>query len=49
MKAKNTKIIFDTNVWISFLVGKRLSSIKKYIISGQITIIILLHRNLSLK
>ena len=39
MKAKNIKVIFDTNVWISFLIGKRLSFIKNYILSGQITIV----------
>ena len=39
MKAKNIKVIFDTNVWISFLIGKRLSFIKNYISNGQITII----------
>ena len=39
MKAKNIKVIFDTNVWISFLIGKRLSFIKSYIANGQITII----------
>ena len=40
MKEKNIKVIFDTNVWISFLVGKRLLSIKDYISSGEIIIII---------
>ena len=40
MMGKNIKVIFDTNVWISFLIGKRLSFIKKYISSGEITIII---------
>ena len=39
MRAKNIKVIFDTNVWISFLIGKRLSFIKNYISSGHITII----------
>ena len=39
MKAKSIKVIFDTNVWISFLIGKRLAFIKNYISSGQITII----------
>lgn len=39
MKAKNTKVIFDTNVWISFLIGKRLSFIRHYISSGEITIV----------
>lgn len=39
MKAKSIKVIFDTNVWISFLVGKRLSFIKNYISSDQITIV----------
>jgi predicted nucleic acid-binding protein len=28
MIAKNKKVIFDTNVWISFLIGKRLSFIE---------------------
>jgi len=40
MRATNIRVIFDTNVWISFLIGKRLSFIKKYIISGEITIIV---------
>jgi uncharacterized protein len=39
MKAKSIKVIFDTNVWISFRIGKRLSFIKNYISSGHITII----------
>ena len=39
MKAKNVKVIFDTNIWISFLIGKRLSSIKNYIASERITLI----------
>ena len=39
MKAQNIKVIFDTNVWISFLIGKRLSFVKNYISSGQITIV----------
>ena len=39
MKAKSIKVIFDTNVWISFLIGKRLAFIKNYISSGQITIV----------
>lgn len=39
MKAKSIKVIFDTNVWISFLIGKRLAFIKNYISNGQITII----------
>lgn len=39
MKNKNIKVIFETNVWISFLIGKRLSVIKEYISDGRITII----------
>lgn len=39
MKSKNIRVIFDTNVWISFLIGKRLSFIKSYIASGQILVI----------
>ena len=40
MKARNINVIFDTNVWISFLIGKRLQIIREYIIDGNITIII---------
>ena len=40
MQNKNSRVIFDTNVWISFLIGKRLSSIKNLISDGQIKIII---------
>ena len=40
MKAKNIKVIFDTNVWISFLIGKRLQMIQEYIVDENITIII---------
>ena len=40
MTGKNIRVIFDTNVWISFLIGKRLSSVVKYISDGQIVIII---------
>jgi len=39
MKNKKIKVIFDTNVWISFLIGKRLSKIKQHISSGNIVII----------
>jgi len=39
MKNKEVKVIFDTNVWISFLIGKRLAKITQYISDGSITII----------
>lgn len=39
MTGKIVKVIFDTNVWISFLIGKRLLKIKKYISDGSIIII----------
>jgi len=39
MKSKSVKVIFDTNVWISFLIGKRLTSVKKHISDGRITIV----------
>lgn len=35
----NLRVIFDTNVWISFLIGKNLIKIKDYIVSGKIKII----------
>jgi len=39
MKNKNVKVIFDTNVWISLLIGKHLAKVKQYISDGSITII----------
>lgn len=39
MTNKSIKVIFDTNVWISFLIGKRLSKIKRPIADGSITVI----------
>jgi putative PIN family toxin of toxin-antitoxin system len=39
MKNKEVKVIFDTNVLISFLIGKRLMKIKQFISDGSITII----------
>lgn len=32
------KVIFDTNVWISFLIGKRLSFLNEYLANGEIQI-----------
>ena len=31
-----TKVIIDTNLWISFLIGKQLSSLKPLLIEGQV-------------
>jgi putative PIN family toxin of toxin-antitoxin system len=39
MTNANIRVIFDTNVWISFLIGKRLSLVKNYISDGQIIIV----------
>lgn len=39
MKARNVKVIFDTNVLVSFLIGRRLTFIKDYISNGRITIV----------
>ncbi len=39
MPNKSVKVIFDTNVWVSFLIGKRLSKIRSYISDGSITIV----------
>lgn len=39
MTGKKIKVIFDTNVWVSFLIGKRLTKIKHYISKEKITII----------
>ncbi|MFD1631549.1 putative toxin-antitoxin system toxin component, PIN family [Pseudopedobacter beijingensis] len=37
---KTIRVIFDTNVWISFLIGKRLTRIKQHIINGDIQLIV---------
>lgn len=39
MKKKKVKVIFDTNIWISFLIGRNLSKLKDQIVSGNITVI----------
>jgi len=39
MKNKNVKVIFDTNVWISFLIGRRLSKIKSLILDNEIIVV----------
>ncbi|MDN4166431.1 putative toxin-antitoxin system toxin component, PIN family [Cytophagales bacterium LB-30] len=39
MTRKSLKVIFDTNVWISFLIGKRLGIIKQYLSAGSISIV----------
>jgi len=40
MKNGNVRVIFDTNVWISFLIGKRLSFIRNQITNGDLKIIV---------
>lgn len=40
MMQKNIRVIFDTNVWISFLIGKKLSVLEDYINNKWITIIL---------
>lgn len=39
MKSGSVKVIFDTNVWISFLFGRRLQKIKRLITEGRIIIV----------
>lgn len=39
MPKKSVKVIFDTNVWISFLIGKQLTKIKQYISDRSISIV----------
>ncbi len=39
MTNKSIRVIIDTNVWIAFLIGKRLANLKHYISDGSITII----------
>lgn len=37
---KSIKVIFDTNIWISFLIGKRLQSVKDLIASQQLIVVL---------
>lgn len=37
---KSIKVIFDTNIWISFLIGKRLQNLKDFIATQRITIVL---------
>lgn len=39
MIERSFKVIFDTNVWISFLIGKRLASLKEAISTKRILLI----------
>ena len=39
MKNKGVKVVFDTNVWISFLIGRQLFRIKNLISDNRIIII----------
>ena len=40
MTNKSVKVIFDTNVWISFLIGRRLAKIKQHISNDSIRVIV---------
>lgn len=40
MPGRSVKVIFDTNIWISFLIGKRLARLRTFITEGRITIVL---------
>jgi putative PIN family toxin of toxin-antitoxin system len=40
LKRKKPKVVIDTNVWISFLIGKKLSSLKSLLSNQSIQIVI---------
>lgn len=46
---KSSKVIFDTNVLISFLIGKKLLTIKNFVVDGQLVIILSDHLLLELR
>lgn len=39
-RQKSINVIFDTNIWISFLIGKKLQFIKDLIVSEQLVIVL---------
>jgi len=40
VKKLKIKVVFDTNIWISFLIGKKLSIVEKYISNHQVIIVV---------
>lgn len=40
LKRKKPKVVIDTNIWISFLIGKKLNSLKSLISNKNIQIIV---------
>lgn len=40
MKDKQIRVIFDTNIWISFLIGKSLTNVKSYLSDRRIIIVV---------
>jgi len=39
MTGASVKVIFDTNIWVSFLIGKRIGAIKPHLVSGKIIVV----------
>lgn len=39
-KRNSLKIIIDTNIWISFLIGKKLSSLQSLLTSGKVELVL---------
>ena len=37
---KKVKVIFDTNIWISFLIGRRLSFVKQFLADAKIELVL---------
>jgi len=38
MRDNTVRVVIDTNIWISFLIGKTLSGLSEAIISGQVIV-----------
>ena len=39
MRDNTVRVVIDTNIWISFLIGKTLSGVSEAIISGQVIVL----------
>ncbi|MFM7601418.1 MAG: putative toxin-antitoxin system toxin component, PIN family, partial [Pseudanabaena sp.] len=39
MRDNTVRVVIDTNIWISFLIGKTLSGLSEAIISGQVIVL----------
>jgi len=40
MKRKKARVVIDTNIWVSFLIGKVLSNLESFVVNDNIQILL---------